>query len=68
LDGFVEMSIALLMRLKDGRPDFVANASGGWRQFFASRSASSSLPGTLKGGKSEYCILKATTFFFFFFK
>jgi hypothetical protein len=29
LDGFVEMSIALLMRLKDGRPDFVANASGG---------------------------------------
>jgi hypothetical protein len=29
LDRFVEISIALLMCLKDGRPAFVANAAGG---------------------------------------
>jgi hypothetical protein len=29
LDRFVEISIALLMRLKDGRPAFVASAAGG---------------------------------------
>jgi hypothetical protein len=29
LDLFVEISIELLMRLKDGSPAFVANAAGG---------------------------------------
>jgi hypothetical protein len=29
LGRFVEISISLLMRLKDGRPAFVANAAGG---------------------------------------
>ena len=40
------------------RPAFVAKAAGGWRELSGSRSANSSLPGTLNGDKSMYCSLK----------
>ena len=55
LARFAACSIAPSIRLLDGRPAFEAKAAGGCRELPCSRSASSSLPGTLNEGRSVYC-------------